>query len=234
MSVSSHHVISDLTVENRDFADALHSVVAPKELPVLTVNYDTLLERAMPSWRGSVKRFPSTHTLLMRHCRLHDYWKRRFRSMGSALVTTNVVHLHGLVNDHTSSQGFALTPIEYASHRGMLNLLRFFEHGLFKQTQYRPSSLLFLGCSGTITDPHFWLLWIAQSLLRMNGYFSSDRPEPEHFLAASTSSLHTHEHGLPSLHDTCDLIYRTLGVRIRPVEYESYAALPSFLRGLAN
>ena len=234
--VGSHHVFADLSVENDDFADALHSVVTREQfpLPVLTVNYDTLLERAMPSWRGTVKRFPSTHTLLMRQCRLHDFWTRRFARMGSSLVTTNVVHLHGLVNDHTSSQGFALTPIEYASQRGMLNLLRFLEPGLFKETHKRPSSLLFLGCNGTITDPHFWLLWIAQSLLRMNGYFNHDNPEPEHFLAVSTSALHATEHGLPSLQDTCDLIYRTLGVRIRPVEYESYKTLPSFLCSLTN
>lgn len=237
-----HHIFSRFHVPDdppSPAAVALSNVVSFRApgvtrnagLPVLTVNYDTLLERGMSYWKAEVRRFPATHVTLMQQGRLKDFWDRSGIDAvgGLSLADMNVVHMHGLLFDQSDTQGFALTPLEYANQHAMIAFLRFLAEGLFRDTLHHPSSLLMVGCDGTVTDPHFSALWVAEGLLFDMGHFTAENPRPIHFLAFKEASL---TRGDPSIADKLDAIFRLTGTRILPVVYPDHPDVPAFLQGL--
>lgn len=214
---------------NPALADALSAF---PNVAVLTVNYDTVLEKGMGESAPGVKRFPISHAEIAHEHRLHMLWSPTNRLLnGKLLRQLCVVHLHGLYYDRSDSYGFTLTRGEYESPGAMLMFLAFVLTGItgvFNTTC--PLSLVFVGCKDTVVDRHFRALWVAQSLLRANGWFSptvGGVREPEHFWLVSTWDF-------AYATRTAEDIRLCTGVVINVVCFGDFPNLAPFITGLAS
>ena len=196
---------------------------------MLTVNYDTALERGLPPL-GGIKRFPIAHAEIAHEARLHMLWNPEGRLLnGRLLRQLCVVHLHGLFYDRSNSYGFTLTRSEYECPAAALAFLAFLLTGVsgaFRDDT--PLSLVFIGCKDTVVDRHFRALWVAQGALRDGGWFAQSRvTEPEHFWLVAAMEVAYAES------KAADILACT-GVVVHVVCYGDFSELAAFVSELGS
>lgn len=222
--VNSYHEFHGLEVQNRAIAIALSKF---GHTPLLTVNYDTLLEDALPELRPGVARFPISHASVLSECGLESVWGTLLHGTRDTLGQLSVTHLHGFCWNRTDVDGFTLTPDEYTAEAAIEKFLQFLLPGITGVFGV-PRSLVFVGCGDTLQDLHFWALWGSQLALRRAGYWSARyRKEPEHFW------LVAHEEFDAKKAIAADVLNIT-GVTIHVVDYGRHSDLPEFISSVSG
>lgn len=207
-----------------------------KHVPLLTLNYDAMLEEAcVPA------RIPATHNAFLRVDKRQAYWQDIQSTSDASMVDWTVVHLHGILS--TATDGFALSTTDY--RETLDNFIVFMCDALTTSSVdphqllpvpsggvRQPRTLVFVGADNTIVDHHFLVLWAAQALLRELHYYSRQSiQEPCHYILYREEGANPSK--LQALAKNIAAVYLLSGVRIIPVSYGAqYDDLPGFINKL--
>jgi hypothetical protein len=210
-------VFRPLHIRDRSVAEAISLLSSSvRGTPLLTVNYDTLLSSTIGD------RTPVSHVELVKEGKAEHFAEPGL--LGDDLRDLYVVHLHGMFTDVSTDRGFSLASDEYLTRDSVGYFVRFLLPLLRSGRQ-----LIFVGASGTLTDPHFESLWFAlRCTAQLNAtHQRTDTTPPEHFVL------------LPNVHDEASRMQKELdgvmarsGVRLTILGYPHYEDLKRAILGL--
>lgn len=208
-------------MENSNVATALGGFGGT---PILTVNYDTLLEEALPVIEKHVLRFTISHKSVLDEDSLDCLWGEKNYGLRFTLAQLSVTHLHGLYWDRSTVDGLTLTSNEY--NNNLPTFLKFMVPGIAGLCG-ASRRLVFVGCGDTVQDLHFWALWVVQAALRGAFWTSTVLVEPEHVWLVSDEEVDVKR-------TIASDIRNTTGVKIHVLNYGSHAHLHEFIASLRD
>jgi hypothetical protein len=188
--LSSFSQFSIMHPNEADISTGLVDALQLLKLPLLSLNYDTLLESALNMRFPISARFPLTHKHLLRSGRMQLYWAGTPAGRtAQAMHETSIVHIHGLFTEMSSDlDGFVLSDEEYLDKDHLVAFQAFLLQGVCPgwggslaadSKQPAPHGLLFIGCKGTLVDAHFEYLFGCQGHAVRQGWYGAQAP-PEH------------------------------------------------------
>ena len=190
-------------------------------VPLLTVNYDTLLEDA-----AVPPRSPLSHVDRLGHAQEGEFWNGSpDGDVARRSPASYVVHLHGTYHDRNGADHFALTSEEYNSRPAMVAFTRFLQNGIFGMgSKPRQRSLVLVGCGKTVFDLHFMNLWLVLGAQAAH----AKKPLPEHYWLIRGSPSNRQKAAV-------NFIYAITNVVIRLVTYgKEHKDLKVFLARLLS
>jgi hypothetical protein len=201
----------------RPTSPALAGVLHRRGLPLLTVNYDTLLEEA-------TRRVPISHIDMMAEGKLKMWLenKNMFPGAQGHAGTLYNIHLHGTWYERDHVHGFAFSQAEYVASAAMQQFLLFMVQfitgnsvvlGSAPEKLAKTCQLVIVGASGTLEDAHFIALWTVLGRLQCGGSLVDWSASPHYVLCTEAS--------LVSMRDMCQRIWDAHGVLLVPVQYSN-------------